>query len=182
MTQRPSRTAAFIALVFAMCQLQRGPDEMPYSKALFGALVLASVALDVLGGAALGDASHALQRSLVSTGLVLALCWIALSVRRLGNRYVQTASALIACSMLLTLLAMPLAWLLGPTPSPPAPLTPLQTLIGWAMLAIVVWNIAVNAHIVRRALDAPYALGFALALAWAIADWSLGYALFDASH
>ena len=181
MSRRESPAAAFAALIFAICHLRRGPDEVPHSRPLFGALVAASVTLDVFAGAVLGDAADALQRSLVSTGLVLLLCWIALALRRLAHRYVQTAIALVACSMVFTLLALPLAWLMGPAPASPAPLTPLQTLVGWAMLAIVAWNIAVNAHIVRRALDAPFALGFALALAWAIADWALGYALFDAA-
>jgi hypothetical protein len=66
-------------------------------------------------------------------------------------------------------------------PSPPAQLTPLQVLLGWVMLAIVAWNLVVNAHIVRRALDAPFALGLALALAWFIADLALERALFDAA-
>jgi hypothetical protein len=54
-------------------------------------------------------------------------------------------------------------------------------LLGWAMLAIIVWNLTVNAHVVRRALDAPFALGFALAIAWALADWALGRVLFDSA-
>lgn len=181
MTRRESPTAAFVALVFALCQLRRGPDEMPYSKPLFGVLVCASVALDVASGAWLGGAGDALPRSLVSTALVLALCWTALSLRGLAHRYVQTASALIACSMVFTLLVLPFVGLSGPAPSPPAQLTPLQLLLGWATLAIVVWNLVVNAHIVRRALDAPFVIGFALVLAWAIADWALGHALFDAA-
>lgn len=181
MARRDPPFARFAFLVRDLCQLRRGPDEVPYSPALLGLLVGASVLLDVLAGSLLGRAGDVLPRSLVSTGLVLALCWIALFIRRLGNRYVQTASALVACSIVFSLLILPFAWLAGPAPTPPAPLSPLQTLLWWAMLAIIIWNLAVNAHIVRRALDAPFAFGLALAFAWALADWALGHALFDAA-
>jgi hypothetical protein len=181
MSRREPLFAYLAVLVRDLCQLRRGPEDMPYSKPLLGLLVGASILLDVATGSLLGSPVAVLPRSLVSTVLVLALLWIALSIRRLGNRYVQTASALVACSMVFSLLILPFAWLAGPTPTPPAPLSPLQVLLGWAMLAIIVWNLTVNAHVVRRALDAPFALGFALAIAWALADWALGHLLFDAA-
>lgn len=180
MTRRESRAADLTVIVFEMCQLRRGPDDMPYSKALFVVLIGASIVLDVVIGAFGDGVPDALSRSLLSTGLVLALCWIALALRHLGNRYLQTASALVACSIVFSLLILPLAWLSGPVPSPPAPLTSMQMLLGWLMLAIVAWNLVVEAHIVRRALDAPFALGLALALAWFVADLALERALFDA--
>ena len=180
MTRRESRAADLTVIVFEMCQLRRGPDDMPYSKALLVVLIGASIVLDVFIGSLGGGVPDALSRSLLSTGLVLALCWIALSLRRLVHRYVQTASALVACSIVFSLLILPLAWLSGPVPSPPTPLSSTQMLLGWLILAIVAWNLVVNAHIVRRALDAPFALGLAIALAWFIADLALERALFDA--
>lgn len=168
-------------LVLELGQLRRSPADMPYSKALLGVLVLASVLLDVVAGGLFGETRDVLGRSLVSTGLLLALCAVALAIRHLGHRYVQTASALIACGLLFSLLALPFAWLAGPTPPAPDQLTPLHVLMAWILLAIFVWSLAVNAHIMRQALEAPFALAFALVIAWAVADWSLGRALFDAA-
>jgi hypothetical protein len=179
MSRREAPFIQFALLVRDLCQLRRGPEDIPYSKLLFGLLVAASVVLDLVTGAYHEDVSNILPRSLLSTGLVLALCWIALSIRHVSNRYVQTASALVACSIVFSLLILPLAWLAGPMPAAPAQLTPLQVLLGWGMIAIVVWNLAVNAHIVRRALDAPFVFGFALVLAGALADWAVGHVLFD---
>lgn len=178
---RESSAAHLLVLVRDLCRLRNGPENMPYSPVLFAALVGASVLLDVVTGAWIGGANDAFARSLVSTTLVLALCWAALAIRQMRSRYVQTASALVACSMVFSLLIVPLAWLAGPPAEPQAQLTPLQVLLGWGMLAVLVWNLAVNAHIVRRALDASFALAFALVLAWAIADWALGHVLFDAA-
>ena len=67
----------------------------------------------------LGGATMRCARSLVSTALVLALCWIALAMRQLGNRYVQTASALVACSIVFSLLCCRSPWLAGPMPARP---------------------------------------------------------------
>src|SRR4051812_34975348 len=143
MSRREAPFVQFAMLVRDLCQFRRGPEDMPYSKLLFGLLVAASVMLDLLTGSYRQATSKILARSLVSTSLVLALCWIALSIRHVGNRYVQTASALVACSIVFTLLILPLAWLAGPMAAPPAHLTPLQVLVGWGMIAVVLWNLAV---------------------------------------
>jgi hypothetical protein len=179
MSSNESRFAALAYLVRDLCQLKRGPEDMPYSPALLVALVAASVVLDVATGAVFGG-DDALAHSLVSTALVLALAWAALHVRKLGNRYVQTASALVACGLVFSLLVLPLGWLAHPMPEAANALTPLQVLLGWAVLALFVWNLVVFAHIMRRALEAPFGLAFAIVIAWAVADWALGRALFGA--
>jgi hypothetical protein len=179
MPRRTSPASEFALLVMDLCHLRRGPDEMPYSPVLLALLIVAGVLLDVVTGRLLGAGANVLLRSLVSTAVVLALCWIALRIRRLENRYVQTASALVACSIVFSLLVLPLAWLSGPAPATPAEMTPRHVLLSWAMLGLIVWNLVVVAHIVRRALEAPFGFGLALALAWAVAAWALGQALFD---
>jgi hypothetical protein len=179
MNRNESPLVRLAVLVRDICQLRRGPEDMPYSRRLLVVLIGASIALDLLSERFVGG-HDALARSLVSTTLVLALAWIALATRKLENRYVQTASALVACSIVFSLLVLPLAFLAGPLPSD-ATLTPLQTLLVWASFAIFVWSVLVDAHIIRRALDAPFGLGVALAIAWAVANIALGRALFDAT-
>ncbi len=179
MTRYESPLIRLATLVRDICQLRRGPEELPYSRRLLGVLLVVSVAIDVASGRLLGGHDE-LARSLVSTMLVLVLCWIALAARHLVNRYVQTATALVACGIVFSLLVLPLG-LIVPT-SGDASLTPLQTLVVWAMFAVFVWSVLVEAHILRRALDAPFGLGVAIALAWTIADWALGHALFDAAQ
>ncbi|HVT32547.1 MAG TPA: hypothetical protein VHE32_07865 [Rhodanobacteraceae bacterium] len=174
-----SRAVALAHLVGDLCQFRRGPEDMPYSPALLVLLVAASIVLDVATGALFGG-GDVLARSLVSTALVLALSWAALEVRKLGNRYVQTASAIVACGLAFSLLALPLGWLAHPIPAAATALTPMQVLLGWAVLALFVWNLAVFAHIVRRAIESSFGLAFAIVAAWAVADWALGHVLFDA--
>ena len=59
-------------------------------------------------------------------------------------------------------------------------LSPQQTLIVWLGLGVLVWKIAVDAHNVRQAIEAPFWLGFLLALAWAVADFAFSRILFSA--
>lgn len=169
----------FLRVVRDLCQLRRGPEDVPYAPQLLLVLILASVLLDVALGAALGVKASILPRSLLSTGLILALCWTALTARGLGTRFVQAASALVACAMVFSLLMLPIAALTGAPPATPEQLTPMQVVLAWTALAVIVWKLCVDAHILRRALDAPFALGFLLALAWALADWALGRAVFN---
>ena len=170
-----------VVVVRDLCQLRRGPQDLPYSPVLLALLIAASILIDLASGTVISGASNVLPRSLVSTSLVLGLCWIALSIRRLGSRFVQTASAVIACSIVISLLAVPIVWLAGAPPASGQPPAPLQVLLAWAMLALIVWNVAINANIVRHALEAPFAFGVALATAWLLADWALGRVLFDAA-
>jgi hypothetical protein len=169
----------FLRLVRDLCQLRRGPEELGYSTALLFWLMAASVALDMAMGAVLDVGVSILPRSLLSLALILGLAWTALSMRGFGNRFVQTASALIACAMVFSLLMLPIAALTGTPPTTPEQLTPLQVLLAWVALGVLVWKLSVDAHILRHALDASFGMGFLLAVAWALADWALGHAVFD---
>jgi hypothetical protein len=181
MNRRRYSFADFAILVRDLCQLRRSPQDVPYSTALLVLLIAGGIAIDVASGFLIENASNVLARSLLSSALVLSLCWIALAVRGLTNRYVQTATALAACGVAFSLLALPVVWMMGALPIPPEAPKPHQVLLGWAMLGLLLWSLAVNAHILRNALDGPFALGLALATAWAVADWALAHALFDAA-
>ncbi len=167
-----------VVRIVNLCRFRGGPQDLPHNAGLLVVLLAASVILDLTTANLLDIGDSALARSLFSTSLLLALCWIALGIRGLLSRYVQTATALVACSMVFSVLIIPLAWLFGTPESAETVLTPEQTLIAWLGLGVLVWKIAVDGHNVRQAMDAPFWLGFSLALAWTIADFSLSRILF----
>ena len=76
------------------------------------------------------------------------------------------------------MLILPLALLFGTPPADGAVPTPTQMLIVWLGLGTLVWKIAVDAHVVRQAIEAPFWLGFLLALSWVIADFALARVIF----
>ncbi len=172
----------FIVRIANLCRFRGGPQDLPHNSSLLVALLVASVILDLTTANLLDIADNPLARSLFSTSLLLALCWIALGVRGMLSRYIQTATALVACSMVFSVLIVPLAWLFGPPAGAEAVLTPRQTMVAWLGLGVLVWKITVDAHNVRQAIDAPFWLGFSLALAWSVADFALSRILFAAAQ
>ena len=113
---RPDAARPLPAQVRDLCLLRGGPQDLPWSPGLLVALLAAGTALDVLVGNALDADSNALARSLLSSLVVLGLCWAALAMRDLRNRFVQTGTALAATSIAFTLLQGALLWLGGPFP------------------------------------------------------------------
>ena len=132
-----------------LMRFRGGPQDLPHAPALLVVLLGAGTALDLAIGHAISDGANALARSLLSSVVVLGLCWVALAIRRLPHRYVQTASALLACSLVFSLVQLPIALLAGPPPATAAELSHLQILLGWLTLALFVWQISVDAHIMR---------------------------------
>jgi hypothetical protein len=174
----PSSTPGLASRIIGLCRFRGGPQDLPCKPGLLIALLMASVALDLTSATLVDVGDNALARSLFSTSLLLALCWIALAIRGLRNRYIQTAIALVACSMVFSILIVPLAFFFGPPQDSTRTLTSGQTLLAWLGLGVLAWKIAVDAHNVRQAIDAPFGLGVGLALAWFIADIALSRLLF----
>ncbi|MEO7013510.1 MAG: hypothetical protein ABI127_04320 [Dokdonella sp.] len=172
----------FVVRIANLCRFRGGPQDLPHNPNLLIVLLAASVILDLSTANLLEIGDNALARSLFSTALLLALCWIALGIRGMLHRYIQTAIALVACSMVFSVLIVPLSWLFGKPAGAEAVLTPLQTLVAWLGLGVLIWKIAVDAYNIRQAIDAPFWLGFSLALAWSVADFSLSRILFAAAQ
>ncbi|MET0227076.1 MAG: hypothetical protein ABW187_11580 [Dokdonella sp.] len=178
----PSSLSAFIKTVVELCRFRRAPQDIPYSPRLLGVLLVASTLFDLAVGAATGDAEGAFAHSLLSSALVLALCWTALAIRRLNHRYVQTATALVACGLLISLVQLPIALLLQPS----APKTEaassllLPFLLSWIALGVLVWQIMIYAHIMRHAMESRFGLAVALTTSWVIGYLALARILFGA--
>jgi hypothetical protein len=181
MTSARTSASEVARRVLDLCRLQGGPQDFPHAPGLLAGLLGAGVALDLLIGSALGRADDALARSLLSSAVVLGLCWVALALRRLPNRYVQTASALLACSLAFSLVQLPIVLLAGPPPATAAELSGMQILLGWLTLALFVWQISVDAHIMRNAMEGSFGFAFALVVSWVLAFWALDRALFGSA-
>ncbi len=168
--------------VLELCRLRGGPQDLPWSPLLLAGLFVAATALDVMVGDLLDRDGNALARSLLSSLVILGLCWIALAVRNFRNRFVQTATAIIATGIVFTLLQGALLWLGGVPPATgSAPLTSTQALVAWALFAIFLWQVAVTAHIVRHAVELGSGLALTLVISWIVAWWALEQAVFGSA-
>jgi len=164
----------FFELIRDICLLRRGPQDLPYSPSLLAA-VAASCVLVQLG--------VAIARSVPLGGVLAgALLWLLvtigalnliLTLRGLRNRFVQSATALLGCALVFTLLSVPIALLLDERPVTPQDMTPLQLLRGVVSLPLLIWKIVVDAHVFRHSFDVPFLSGIVIALLWIVAAMAL---------
>ena len=141
------------------CLLRRAPqDDVASSGALRGA-VLAYLAVDLMQALAGADWSAALGMSFLDTAVMVLFCWLLLTIVNRSARFVQTLTALAGTGALLGALGLPLMWQTGSVQQDAGPGAALVS--GWLLL--LVWNVAVQAHIFRHALSSRYATGVLVA-------------------
>lgn len=159
------RSADFNVLV-RICLLRSGPQDLRYSPSLLMALVVLSALLSFAVMSGLDDPGGNPASILLHTGLGLAMPYALLQIRRLGSRYVQTASAFFGTSLLLTMALLPA--LLASSGSSPT----LWPAIWW--LGIVIWSIAVLGHILTQSLDVSRGVALALAIGYFVISIWIG--------
>lgn len=170
----------FIQLVFSWCRLRGSPADAPASSSWLLVMLLAALGLDLASGSLLGIPGNVAARSLLSSSLLLVLLWLALGWRRRQARFIQSGIALLACAMVFSLLMLPVALAVGEPPVDAQQLSPQQAMLAWLALAIVLWKLVVDAHILRAALEVPAGLAMLLAACFAMTNWVVGNALLAA--
>lgn len=144
---------------FEQCLLRRAPQDDALSYRMLQLALLAYLGVDLLQALAGAGWSDAVGMSFLDTFVMVAFCWLVLSLVKRSARFVQTLTALAGTGAILGTLALPMIWQAGRTPQGEAPNAMLVT--GW--LVLLVWNVAVQAHIFRHALASRLATGVLVA-------------------
>lgn len=161
-----------LARVFVDIALhRRGPDELPASPFLFGALI----ALDVATGfASLWTAGNLDAGSatwlLVATVFYLAYAFVALHLFGHDRRYVQTATALLGTDILITVAGMPVDLWARVSPGSPDEFS-MPALL--ALLQLL-WWLDVGGFILSRALSRPYFVGVLFMIVYFLTSLGIG--------
>ena len=158
--------------------LRRGPQDLPYSSGLLAALILLALAIGLAVAAQRATIAAAAPQLAFEILLVLALAWVPLVVARRRERFVQTATALVAAAIAFNLLAVPVVLGVGELPKDASALTTTQVLLGWLSLVLVGWKLVVSGNVLRHALDLPLRAGVLIAAAFLAAEVVLNLALF----
>jgi hypothetical protein len=163
--------SALFNLFLDICLFRKGPQDLPASLPLLKTCLLAyglSGLLVLMIGA---PVPVALLQILLDMVLLGGLLYLALILYRHPKRFEQTLSALTGTGTLMGLLALPLmSWIAhkgagdgGELPS-------------MLLLGLMVWSVAIMAHILRHAFNtsvwagALYALGYTF-LSWTLTGW-----------
>lgn len=165
---------AFVSILRDILLLRRGPQDMPYSPQLLatiGALgILVQLVVTLLRGQPAGAVVLGATLWLAFT---LGALRLILQLRGFGNRFVQAATTLLGCNLVFTVFAIPVALLAGEPPTSPEAMTPAQILAGLVSLPLLLWKIAVDAHVFRHSFDIPFLSGIVVALLWIVAALAL---------
>lgn len=153
---------ALITFFFELCLLRRAPQDLPASDTLFRLILIADVAVGVLVGVASGLQTLASAAQVVAeTALMLSLLYLALGLVGHPGRFTQSATALLGSGVLIGALALApvlLGALGGDTDA-----AALGTLL---LLALMVWNIAINGHILRHTFGIGLGQGIGIAVVY----------------
>ncbi|MGH8190471.1 MAG: YIP1 family protein [Rhodanobacteraceae bacterium] len=161
---------AFLASVRDLCLFRHGPEEMPYSARLLIGLLVASLLFASLFDVRLREARPAaVGASVLGTLATLYALYVVLRWRHKGERFVQTAIALIATSFLFELIAMPLLLLMpmqasGAHALKPEDVTGAEMLAAFAVFGFAVWQVCISVNILRRAMEIPVVGGILVLL------------------
>lgn len=154
---------ALWTLFWQICQLRRGPEDVPYSVQLLVLLAVLDVALGI-GGQLLAAPDRlriAVSLTLLAAVMDAAVFWGLLWFKRLQARWVQGLTTMFGIDLLLGLVALPLT-LLSHVVEPKSAMVGLVVV---AQMLLVGWNIGLRGFVFHRALNIGLLLGNMLSLA-----------------
>jgi hypothetical protein len=134
--------------VVNICLLRANPQDLPTSSTLTVATILFYYAADIVAALAWVPLERAWVAATADTFLLCALAHLALKLHQRLERVRQTLMALAGCGAVFALVAT----LVGSVvPDGPSSL--------YVSLPALFWLLAVYGHILRHALEVPYAVG-----------------------
>ena len=169
-----------LRLLLQLCLFRLAPQDLPYSPRLAQGLVLLGVGINLVFVRLLDARADAPFRIALSLALLLGLPWLLLSLRQRRPRYVQTLTAFAGSGLLFLLVLLPLVQPIAdlPPPSPDVVPSATQVIVSLLSLALLVWKLALNAHIWRHALDWPRGGAVLLSIGLFVLELALVRALF----
>lgn len=150
----------------AICCFRKGPQDLPASPELLSLCLLGYGFSSFLLAVTSQEPDIAIATALIDTLLLALLCYVLLLLRRLPGRWLQATTALSGIGIIFSLAAVPMSFWLANIERDNALLLPVFLIV----ILLLVWNIAVMAHIMRHALSTSFTLGLlaALSFVWII--------------
>lgn len=143
-----------------ICLLRKGPQDLPKSSFLLSSCLVLYTALDILLTVQARPFVDALLVSLVDVGFLLIVTFLILKQHGHLERWDQTMTALFGTGVILGIFIFPLVY--GGVQNQYEDW--LQQIIILLFLVMVIWNVAVLAHIVRHAISTSLGIGIMIAI------------------
>ncbi len=160
---------ALLTVFWDIALWRRGPRDLPPSRGLLAVTAFLYLVTSALQSLLIDGPTLAVARGVADLGFTAGVFWLCLAIGRRGYRLRQTLIAVFGTG---TLLALPMiaVFMAADAAGPDGPVAGAIKLL---LLPLLVWSLAVLAHIVRRALEAPLVTGVAVATTYYLAGYFL---------
>jgi hypothetical protein len=163
-------------ILFSIILLQRGPEDVPASPRLLQEMILLNLFTGIVVLSAHYGVDMAMYSSLVDLAVSLAFTGLMLVVLNRRPRFVQTAAAICGTGALFHLLSWPFLIVAEDAGQS------LQNTLWIVMLLLTSWELMVDAHIFRRAIDSGMASAIALSFALFMISISVSQLIFPGAQ
>ncbi|MCZ6561186.1 MAG: hypothetical protein O6931_09910 [Gammaproteobacteria bacterium] len=164
----------FVEIAF----FRRGPEDLPASPFLLFLSLLVYAAGSMVTSAVYTEEARLILLE-VMADIILMLLWygVVLAIYKRSARLQQTLTALFGTGGLLYIIAFPvMSWLQQEIGTPSGAQSSVLL-----MMAILIWSIALAAHIVQRALEVQIAVGLAISIGYFVVSVAVFSFLFGTS-
>ena len=151
---------------FDMCRLIKRPQDIPVSINLLTVCIVIYAFLSIFLTSLFHPVEKAILAGVVEIFLIMIFTLALLQARGKSSRWTQTMTALTGTSVIISIITIPLYFLIGV-----GDLNELQANAGQSvglllLAALGCWNIVIMSHILRHALEINFAIALFLAITY----------------
>jgi len=161
--------SAIIRILFDICQLRKGPEDLPANNSLVALLVVISITVALILGSYVHDYKISFVLSIV--GMAITFIFLKILLVKKPERFMQTFCAMLGVAILIDIISVPVIFpLLNEELNPN-----LKMLFSFLAIAVYIWYVVVNGFIVSRAISSTIGYGISIVIAYAL----VGYMIFE---
>ncbi len=158
-----------LATIIDICRFEKGPQDLPHSVRMLGGFL----ATNTLGRTVVAlftmPAGMAALAGIIDGALLAAIVAAVLWIRHLYPRLTQTLIGCFAVGSVVSLLTIVGYSIVSLAPDPLLVLG-----VGHALtFPLILWNLGLNAHILRESLSTHITVGFAVAFVYLVILWQI---------
>jgi len=157
-------SAAFVIFraFLDICLLKKRPQDLPASIEFLVICLLSYTTASILLAIPTLTIINAVIAGCIETALIMLITYLLLLLKSNKERWLQTTTALSGTGAMFGILALPLFYWVAYTANAKSD----QASVNLLVILLVIWNIAVMAHILRHALTVSFTTGVLVSLVY----------------
>ncbi len=160
---------------FDICRLRLGPQDIPASRILLSLVLFSYIVVGIVLSSVKLDLFDAILFSLVESISSIMIIGSLLYIAKKIARFYQTLTALAGTDTLFGSARVPLIYWLAQLQSIDSFIA---SFLFVSLLALVIWNLIVYAHILRNTLEVTFSIGVILTVVSSLLSTSILYQIF----